>query len=49
MNKLLVWIDNNQADGDTAAVHFLKTHEAQWTPWVSADVAAKVKSAVGGM
>ncbi len=49
MNKLLVWIDNNQADGDTAAVHFLKNHEAEWTPWVSADVAAKVKRAVRGM
>ena len=49
MNKLLVWIDQNQADGDTAAIHFLKNHEAQWTAWVSAGVAAKVKSAVGAM
>ena len=49
MNKLLVWIDKNQADGDTAAIYFLKNHEAKWTPWVSAGVAAKVKKAVGAM
>ena len=49
MNKLLVWIDKNQADGETAAVHFLKSHEAKWAPWVSADVAEKVKRAVGSM
>ncbi len=49
MNKLLVWIDKNQADGDTAAVHFLKNHEAKWASWVSADVAAKVKRAIRGM
>ncbi len=49
MNKLLVWIEDNQADGETAAVHFLKSHEAMWTPWVSAGVAAKVKDAVAGM
>ena len=49
MNKLLVWIDENQADGDTAAIHFLKNHPSLWTGWVSADVAAKVKKAVGNM
>jgi len=49
MNKLLVWIDKNQADGDTAAIYFLNNHEAKWTPWVSAGVAAKVKKAVGNM
>jgi len=49
MNKLLVWIEDNQADGETAAVYFLKNHAAMWTPWVSADVAAKVKAAVSSM
>ncbi len=49
MNRLLVWIDANQADGDTAAVYFLRTHEAMWTRWVSAAVAARVKKAVAGM
>lgn len=49
MNRLLVWIDANQADGETAAIYFLRNHEAIWTRWVSAEVAAKVKRAVGGM
>ena len=49
MNKLLVWIDQNQADGETAAVNFLKNHETMWASWVPADVAAKVKKAVSGM
>jgi glycine betaine/proline transport system substrate-binding protein len=49
MNGLLVWIDKNQADGETAAVHFLKTREAQWTAWLPVDAAAKVKKAVAGM
>ena len=49
MNGLLVWVDNNQADGETAAMYFLKTQEAQWTAWLPADVAAKVKKAVAGM
>lgn len=49
MNALLVWIGDNQADGDTAARYFLKKHEALWTPWVPAGVAAKVKKALGGL
>ncbi len=49
MNKLLVWIDANQADGETAAIYFLGNHESTWTSWVSADVAANVKKAVAGM
>ena len=49
MNKLLVWIDENQADGETAAVYFFRNYEAIWTLWVSADVAAKVKRAVSEM
>lgn len=49
MNKQLVWIQKNQADGETAAIHFLKTEEVLWTRWVSTVVAAKVKKAVAGM
>ena len=49
MNELLVWIEDNQADGETAAVHFLSNHTDMWTPWVSADVAAKVTGAVSNM
>ncbi|HEY9078497.1 ABC transporter substrate-binding protein [Magnetovibrio sp.] len=49
MNELLVWVEDNQADGETSAVYFLKNHPAQWTPWVSKAVAAKVKAAVSNM
>ena len=49
MNRLLVWIEENQADGETAAVYFLKNHESVWIPWVSAAIAAKVKKAVNDM
>lgn len=49
MNKLLVWIEANQADGETAATHFLKNNEAQWSAWLSSDIAAKVKKAVAGL
>lgn len=46
MNKLLVWISNDQADGEIAAVHFLKNYEKLWAAWVSPDIANKVKKAV---
>lgn len=49
MNRLLVWIEENQADGETAAVHFLKNHESAWTPWISAAARPKVQKAVDGM
>jgi glycine betaine/proline transport system substrate-binding protein len=49
MNRQLVWIEANQADGDTAATHFLKNFEAVWSAWLSADIAAKVKNAVAGL
>ena len=49
MNAFLAWMDENQADGETAAIHFLQTEEDVWTKWVSADVAAKVRTAVASM
>lgn len=49
MNGYLAWMDKNQADGDTAAIHFLQTKEDLWTKWVSPDVAAKVRAAVANM
>ena len=44
MNGMLVYMGDNQAGGEDAAVEFLKKHEAVWTKWVPADVAAKVKA-----
>jgi glycine betaine/proline transport system substrate-binding protein len=46
MNTLLAWMEDNQADGDVAMEYFLKNNEATWTPWVPADVAAKIKAAL---
>lgn len=49
MNVLLAWMEENQADGDIAMEHFLTNYESTWTPWVSADVASKVKKALSSM
>ncbi len=46
MNELLAWMEENQADGDIAMEHFLKNYESTWTPWVSPEVAAKVRKAL---
>lgn len=42
-NKILAWADQNKASNAETATYFLKTHEAIWTKWVPASVAAKVK------
>ena len=46
MNGMLVYMGDNQAGGEDAAIEFLMSHEDVWTQWVSADVAAKIKSAL---
>jgi glycine betaine/proline transport system substrate-binding protein len=43
MNGMLVYMDENQADGADAAAEFLKMHGDVWKPWVPAEVAAKVQ------
>ena len=43
MNGLLVYMDENQADGADAAAEFLSAHGDVWKSWVPEDVAAKVK------
>lgn len=49
MNKLLGWMENNQADGDVAMEYFLKNNEAIWTPWVSSEAAGKIKKALAAL
>lgn len=44
MNRMLAWIDDNQADGEIAAYHFLENYEHIWSSWVPADVAEKIKA-----
>jgi len=46
MNGMLVYMDDNQANGADAALEFLEKHEDVWTKWVSSDVAAKVKKSL---
>lgn len=46
VNALLAWGDDNKADAEDTAVHFLKDSQDVWTKWVPADVAEKVKAAL---
>ena len=46
MNELLAWMEDNQADGNIVMEHFLKNYQSTWVPWVSAEVADKVKQAL---
>ena len=46
MNGLLAWMEDNQADGPVIAEHYLKNNEAQWSTWVSAEAAVKIKAAL---
>jgi len=46
VGQILAWMEDNQATGLEGAEHFLKNHEAVWSAWVPADVAAKVKESL---
>jgi glycine betaine/proline transport system substrate-binding protein len=46
MGAMLVYMGDNQAGGEDAAIEFLASHEDVWTAWVPAEVAAKVKGAL---
>ena len=46
MNAVLAWGEDNQADGNEMAGYFMVKHEALWSSWLPADVAAKVKAAL---
>lgn len=46
VNGLLAWMTDNQANGEDAARHFLKSQPQVWEAWVSPEVAAKVKAAL---
>ena len=46
MNDMLVYMGDNQAGGEDAAIEFLLTQGDVWEGWVSADVAAKVKASL---
>jgi len=46
MNGMLVYMGDNQAGGEDAAIEFLIQQGDVWESWVSADVADKVKKAL---
>ena len=46
MNAVLAWGEDLQAEGNEMAGYFMVKHEALWSSWLPADVAAKVKAAL---
>ena len=44
MNGMLVYMDENQAEGADAAVEFLRAHPDVWKAWVPEDAAMKIKA-----
>ncbi|MEL0636105.1 ABC transporter substrate-binding protein [Marinomonas sp. TI.3.20] len=46
MNKLLAWMEDNQADGQYAAENFMLNHKDIWSKWVNKDVQAKLEKAL---
>lgn len=46
MGAMLVYMSDEQAAGEDAAVEFLIQYEDLWSTWVSEEVAAKVKAAL---
>ncbi|MDX0430370.1 ABC transporter substrate-binding protein [Sinorhizobium medicae] len=46
INKVLAWMDQNQATNEDAARYFLGNFQEIWTQWVSPEVAEKVKAAL---
>lgn len=46
MGEMLVYMSEEQADGEDAAYEFLSRYENVWTQWVSPEVAAKVKASL---
>ncbi|TXR53362.1 glycine betaine ABC transporter substrate-binding protein [Reinekea thalattae] len=46
MNKLLAWMEDNQANGEIGAYEFLESYPEVWTPWVSEEVATAIKASL---
>jgi glycine betaine/proline transport system substrate-binding protein len=46
VNQELAWGDGRKASAEEVAMHFFKNHEAVWSKWVPADVAARVKASL---
>lgn len=46
LNAILAWIEENQADGEYAALHFLKQYGSVWANWVPEKTAQKIRKAL---
>ena len=46
VSQLVAWGDDNKADAEATAVHFLKENEDVWGKWVTPEIADKVKAAL---
>ncbi|AZO74416.1 MAG: ABC transporter substrate-binding protein [Mesorhizobium sp.] len=46
VGKVMLWMTDNQANGEDGAKWFIKKMPDVWTKWVPADVAEKVKAAL---
>lgn len=46
VSKLLAYMEENRADEEATALHFLKTQPEVWTEWVPEDVAARVSASL---
>jgi glycine betaine/proline transport system substrate-binding protein len=46
MNKLLAWMEDNQADGEISMEHFLTEYPDIWRQWLKPEVAEKVAAAL---
>ncbi len=49
LNKLLAWMEENQADGEIAMEHFLSENESTWSAWLEPEVATRVKDALANL
>jgi len=45
-SKALVYMDENEASYEEAAIWFLQEYESVWIQWVPSDIASKVNSAM---
>ncbi|AVH45354.1 glycine betaine ABC transporter substrate-binding protein [Agrobacterium tumefaciens] len=46
VSKIMLWMTENQANGQDGAKWFLENMPEVWTKWVPADVAEKIKAAI---
>lgn len=46
LNAVMAWANENGAESDEAALHYLKQHPEAWSKWLPEDAAASVKAAL---